>query len=93
MPYRKGYNLLPGLEKLKLPIFEVNERERFISLKKEEILKQECFFESEMESNIYDIVCDFIRTYLFSEWLGPCIKDWQVVFRDSSSDTWDASFK
>ena len=43
MPYRKGYNLLPGLEKLKLPIFEVNERERFISLKKEEILKQECF--------------------------------------------------
>ena len=97
MPYRKGYNLLPGLEKLKLPIFEVNERERFISLKKEEILKQECFFESEMESNIYDIVCDFIISNYpikisgtFSE-LALQMREDLVIHRISSEKDWLAS--
>lgn len=61
MPYRNGYDVLPRLEKLKNPIFEVVDREKFINLKKQALLNQQCFLEHKIDKSIYPVICNWIK--------------------------------
>ena len=59
--YKQDYSLLPNLKKLgDEPIFLKNNAFDYLEEKKKAISQYKCFFEHEINQNIYDIICDFI---------------------------------
>jgi hypothetical protein len=61
--YKNGYSVLPNLKKLdNEPIFLNNKTFNYLEEKKKAIQNQKCFFEHDINEEIYQVVCDFINS-------------------------------